>query len=116
MTASDTLIALRPRAERANQHDLAALKHYLRGRGWTKRRDICAALGLKDDALRALARYSDGAITSSSARGYILTDEASVSEARHSVAELLSRSQQLRLRAGEIIRAVNSRRDTQGAA
>jgi hypothetical protein len=113
---TNTMITLRPRASRANPQDLAALKGFLRGRGWTKRREICSALGFKDDALRALARYSDGAITSSSTRGYILTDEATTAEARHSVAELLSRANQLRLRAGEIIRAVHGRRDGRGAA
>ena len=100
------LIRLRPRSERANQRELLRLVNYLFGRGWTLRRDIRRDLGIKDDPLRALVRYSNGLILSSSALGYRLTTETPVAEANHAVAELLSRSNQLRLRASEIQRVI----------
>jgi hypothetical protein len=100
------LVTTRTRTERANRAELLRLIQYLYGRGWTLRKQIRHDLAIKDDALRALVRYSNGLILSSSALGYRLTTETPVAEAGHAVAELLSRANQLRLRASEIQRVM----------
>lgn len=104
--APSRLVDTRPRAERANRGELRRLIAYLRGRGWTLRRQIRQDLQIKDDPLRALVRYSCGQIVSSSSLGYCLTTEAAVADANHSVAELISRANALKLRASEIQRVI----------
>lgn len=115
-TEQPRLVDSRPRAERANRTELLRLISYLYGRGWTLRKHIRHDLNIKDDALRALVRYSNGAILSSSALGYRLTSETPVAEAGHAVAELLSRANQLRLRASEIQRVMYRPRRSDASA
>lgn len=57
--APSRLVDTRPRAERANRDELRRLLDYLRGRGWTLRRQIRHDLQIKDDPLRALVRASE---------------------------------------------------------
>jgi hypothetical protein len=107
------LLSTRPRAERANRRELIRLLNYLAGRGWTLRKFIRADLGIKDDALRALVRYSDGQIVSSSSLGYCRVDEVTISEGWHACAELMSRAASLKLRAAEIQRRMYRPRPVQ---
>lgn len=100
------LVSMRPRSERADRRELLRLINYLYDRGWTLRKQIRHDLGIKDDALRALVRYSNGLILSSSALGYRLTTQTPAGEANHAVSELLSRASQLKLRASEIQRVI----------
>lgn len=110
------LLAIRPRAERADRALLDRLVMQLRGRVWVRRRDLCAELSLPDDRVRELARYSDGEIVGSSAHGYGLTAEIPVEQVNRVIAELLSRSRELRARAVEITKAMHRRTDRMDGA
>jgi hypothetical protein len=103
------LLATRSRSERAEPGLLAELKARLDGRGWVRRRILCAELGIKDDRLRSLARYSNGEIVGSSAKGYCLTRQAAVEDVSAVIGETLSRSKQLRARVSEVLKVLHGR-------
>lgn len=109
------LISTRSRSERANPVLVARLTGCLDGRGWVRRRELCAELGMSDDLLRSLARYSRGEIVGSSAKGYCLTRQASVEDVGAVVGEWLSRSKQLRARVSEVLQVMHGRPHVQTA-
>lgn len=103
------LVPTRSRSERADPDLLARLVSCLHGRGWVHRRELRRELGLSDDSLRALARYSVGEVVGSSAKGYALTREAPVEDVHRVIAEMLSRSKELRARVAEVFRVLHGR-------
>lgn len=103
------LVPLRPRSERANAAMVARLMAHLDGRGWVHRRQLRTELGISDDALRALARYSSGEVIGSSAHGYGLTRQLPLGDVHRVIAETLSRSKQLRARVSEVLQVLHGR-------
>lgn len=103
------LLRLRLRSERADPDLLRRVTSCLQGRGWVRRRELRAELGISDDKLREIARYSRGEIVGSSSHGYCLTREASVEEVGAVVGEWLSRSKQLKARVSEVLRVLHGR-------
>lgn len=103
------LVSTRTRAERANPDLLGRLVAVLQGRGWVHRRQLRIDLGVSDDVLRALARYSAGEVVGSSAKGYALTREAPLEDVHRVIAEMLSRSKELRARVAEVFRVLQGR-------
>lgn len=109
------LLSTRPRRERANRALVERLVSHLHGRGWVHRRQLRTELDISDDALRALARYSNGEVIGSSSRGYCLTRQASVEDVGAVVGEWLSRSKQLRARVAEVLQVLHGRQRVSGA-
>lgn len=103
------LVATRSRDERANPDLLGRLIAHLRGRGWVHRRQLRTDLNLTDDALRALARYSGGAVIGSSSRGYGLVRGVPVEHVHAWISESRSRSKEINTRVAEVYRVLNDR-------
>lgn len=108
MNAPIRLLDTKPRGEKADPALLARLIHALDGRGWVRRKVLSAELQVSDDSLRAAARFSRGLVVGSSTKGYARVDQAPVGDVHRVVAELLSRSRELRLRVGEVLRVLHN--------
>lgn len=102
------LVSIRSRRDKAHPDLLRRLKTALDGRGLVRRKVLCAELGVKDDALRAAARFSNGDVAGSS-RGYFLVQQVPPTISNRVVAGLLSRARELKARAAEIIAVINNR-------
>lgn len=108
--AQGRLVATRTRAERVNPDLQARLIEQLRGRGWVHRGQLRTELGLSDDLLRALARFSGGEVIGSSSRGgYGLVTELPVADVHAWVGETRSRAKELNSRVAEVYRVLNRR-------
>lgn len=104
------LVETRTRAERVEPALLDRLVSRLQGRGWVPRRVLRVELGISDDKLREIARFSRGEVVGSSALGgYGLVRELPTADVHRVLAETRSRSRELAARAGEIIQVLNNR-------
>lgn len=112
--SSGRLVPLRPRAERVDSALLDRLTARLQGRGWVPRKQLRAELGCSDDALRAAARYSDGAVIGSSTHGYGLVLEVPVADVHRWIAESRSRQSEINKRVGEVFRVLSGRMRREG--
>lgn len=108
--AQGRLVATRTRAERVNPDLQARLIELLRGRGWVHRGQLRTELGISDDLLRALARFSSGQVIGSSSRGgYGLVIELPSADVHAWVVETRSRAKELNRRVAEVYRVLNGR-------
>lgn len=88
--------------------DIAALKTFLRGRGWISQRDITRITGWTDRELREIGEMDTAGEIITGNSGYKLMSESTPVEIQHCHARLKSQAVKMLRRAVRVLRAYHA--------